>query len=124
MVPAQAREELFRFDPRGNIHEADLQRRAWGDTEVAGGARASTPLRFQGQYADDEIELRYNRWRYYKAVGHTPDACAGGPSAGGKAMALDSKVNSSVGGQVGSLEPEQTYNRVELEPAKAARLTR
>jgi RHS repeat-associated protein len=44
---------------------ASLDRRPWGPTEAAEGARASTPLRFQGQYADCETGLFYNRHRYY-----------------------------------------------------------
>jgi RHS repeat-associated protein len=43
----------------------ELRRSAWGETEVAPGARASTPIRFQGQYEDEETGLSYNRWRYY-----------------------------------------------------------
>jgi RHS repeat-associated protein len=34
-------------------------------TETADGARASTPLRFQGQEDDGETRLFYNRHRYY-----------------------------------------------------------
>ncbi|WP_088744270.1 RHS repeat-associated core domain-containing protein [Cobetia sp. QF-1] len=46
------------------------QYRAWGQLERAqdgNGERASTdnPLRFQGQYHDEETGLRYNRFRYY-----------------------------------------------------------
>ncbi|MCA9644627.1 MAG: hypothetical protein KC492_28245, partial [Myxococcales bacterium] len=44
---------------------AELDRRAWGRTEPLDGARASTPLRFQGQYEDAETGLFYNRFRYY-----------------------------------------------------------
>lgn len=49
-----------------------------------------------------------------KVVGHTPDAAAGGPAAGGKAMALDPRVNASVGGQVSAKPPGYTYNQVEV----------
>ncbi|WP_222429720.1 RHS repeat domain-containing protein [Cobetia crustatorum] len=51
------------------------QYRAWGQLERAkdgNGERASTdnPLRFQGQYHDEETGLHYNRFRYYDpAVG-------------------------------------------------------
>jgi RHS repeat-associated protein len=43
----------------------ELSRNAFGKTEVAAGATASTPIRFQGQYEDEETGLRYNRFRYY-----------------------------------------------------------
>jgi RHS repeat-associated protein len=43
----------------------ELDRRAWGRTEETPGARASTPLRFQGQIEDPETGLFYNRFRYY-----------------------------------------------------------
>jgi RHS repeat-associated protein len=46
----------------------ELRRKAWGETEEAPGATASTRLRFQGQYEDEETGLRYNRWRYYDAA--------------------------------------------------------
>jgi len=45
----------------------ELRRSAWGQTEVQPGARATTPIRFQGQYEDAETGLAYNRWRYYDA---------------------------------------------------------
>ena len=44
---------------------AELDREAWGETEAAEGARAETPLRFQGQLEDAETGLFYNRLRYY-----------------------------------------------------------
>jgi RHS repeat-associated protein len=44
---------------------AEYRRAAWGALEVAPGATATTPLRFQGQYADEETGLAYNRHRYY-----------------------------------------------------------
>jgi RHS repeat-associated protein len=43
----------------------ELTRKAWGETKVDG--RASTEIRFQGQYKDEETGLAYNRWRYYDA---------------------------------------------------------
>jgi len=43
----------------------ELRRTAWGQTELQPGARATTPIRFQGQYEDAETGLAYNRWRYY-----------------------------------------------------------
>ncbi len=39
----------------------ELRRTAWGAAEGA----APTPLRFAGQYQDDETGLSYNRFRYY-----------------------------------------------------------
>jgi RHS repeat-associated protein len=43
----------------------DLRLGAWGSVEVLPGAKASTPLRSQGQYEDAETGLSYNRYRYY-----------------------------------------------------------
>jgi RHS repeat-associated protein len=45
---------------------AELDRQVWGRTEVGEGARASTPLRFQGQHDDAETGLFYNHHRYYE----------------------------------------------------------
>lgn len=39
-----------------------LEHTAYGVTKVEG---TSTPLRFRGQYADEETGLHYNRYRYY-----------------------------------------------------------
>jgi RHS repeat-associated protein len=47
----------------------EIQRRAWGEAEVVGPARVTTPLRLRGQYADDETGLTYNRFRYVFAGG-------------------------------------------------------
>jgi RHS repeat-associated protein len=44
---------------------AEFDRRGWGQTQAADGARAETPLRFQGQHEDAETGLFYNRFRYY-----------------------------------------------------------
>ncbi|HEY0778075.1 MAG TPA: RHS repeat-associated core domain-containing protein [Gemmatirosa sp.] len=41
------------------------QYRAWGAVARADAARVPQPLRFQGQYADAETGLYYNRHRYY-----------------------------------------------------------
>ncbi len=43
----------------------DLRLSAWGSADVLPGAKASTPIRFQGQYEDAETGLSYNRFRYY-----------------------------------------------------------
>ncbi|MEZ4307511.1 MAG: RHS repeat-associated core domain-containing protein [Polyangiaceae bacterium] len=40
----------------------------WGLTTTSPTAKASTPLRFPGQYADEETGLHYNRYRYYDPV--------------------------------------------------------
>jgi len=37
--------------------------------EALPGAKATTPVRLQGQYADEETGLSYNRWRYYDGDG-------------------------------------------------------
>jgi RHS repeat-associated protein len=60
--PIGTPEELV--DGRGEVL-AELDREAWGRTEAGDGARASTPLRFQGQLEDPETGLFYNRNRYY-----------------------------------------------------------
>jgi RHS repeat-associated protein len=43
----------------------DLLRTPWGAATVAPGHTTTTPLRFRGQYADEETGLSYNRYRYY-----------------------------------------------------------
>jgi hypothetical protein len=68
----------------------EAKSRAWKEK-----MRRDNPKRFEG-----------------KVVGHTPDAAAGGPPAGGRAIALDSSVNSSVGGQVAA--KRGSYNKVEV----------
>jgi RHS repeat-associated protein len=57
--------------------------RAWGAARAAEGARVAQPLRFQGQYADAETGLHYNRHRYYspaegRFVHQDPIRLAGG----------------------------------------------
>lgn len=42
-----------------------LRRTAWGRLVAQDGPHASTPVRFIGQYADEETGLHYNRHRYY-----------------------------------------------------------
>ncbi|WP_437812865.1 RHS repeat-associated core domain-containing protein [Sorangium sp. So ce1078] len=44
---------------------AEIARTAWGEAAMREGARAATPLRFLGHYADAETGLHYNRYRYY-----------------------------------------------------------
>lgn len=50
--------------PDGQIG-CELARDPWGSATVVEGAQTSTPLRFRGQYADEETGLSYNRYRYY-----------------------------------------------------------
>src|ERR1019366_9290796 len=50
-------------DDHGDV-VCDRERSAWGLHE--GAPRASTPIRFQGQYEDYETGLYYNRARYYE----------------------------------------------------------
>ncbi|CAN98052.1 MULTISPECIES: RHS repeat-associated core domain-containing protein [Sorangium] len=50
--------------PDGQIG-CELARDPWGSATSAEGAQTSTPLRFRGQYADEETGLSYNRYRYY-----------------------------------------------------------
>ena len=47
----------------------EYERKAWGQLEPKGGAKAHTPIRLQGQYWDEETGLAYNRWRYYDGEG-------------------------------------------------------
>lgn len=46
---------------------ADAERGAFGTAGGGGKGKTATPLRLQGQYADDETGLSYNRFRYYDA---------------------------------------------------------
>ncbi|MEJ7735060.1 MAG: RHS repeat-associated core domain-containing protein [Polyangiaceae bacterium] len=41
----------------------EIDQSAWGKVDQQG--PASTPIRYQGQYADEETGLAYNRFRYY-----------------------------------------------------------
>ena len=52
------------LDASGDV-ACELKRTTWGAAEPAPGAKTSTPIRFAGQYADDETGLSYNRFRYY-----------------------------------------------------------
>lgn len=56
---------------------------AWGLMADAGGSSIDNPLRFQGQYFDEETGLSYNRYRYYdphtgQYVGRDPIGLLGG----------------------------------------------
>jgi RHS repeat-associated protein len=44
---------------------ARLETTVWGRASGSAGAKASTPLRYPGQYEDAETGLSYNRFRYY-----------------------------------------------------------
>lgn len=50
--------------PDGEI-ACELVRDPWGAASAADGALTTTPIRFRGQYADDETGLSYNRYRYH-----------------------------------------------------------
>ncbi|MCW7536941.1 DUF6531 domain-containing protein [Aquabacterium sp. A7-Y] len=57
----------------------------WGEAEIFSGAAVFNPIRFQGQYADEETGLHYNRYRYYdphagQFVGQDPIRLLGGPN--------------------------------------------
>ena len=60
--PVGAPEQLV--DGAGRV-VCTLIRSAWGAALPRAAAVTSTPLRFPGQYADDETRLHYNRFRYY-----------------------------------------------------------
>ncbi|WP_437956812.1 RHS repeat-associated core domain-containing protein [Sorangium sp. So ce119] len=45
---------------------ADLRPTIWGHVEPSASARAETPLRYPGQYFDEETGLCYNRYRFYE----------------------------------------------------------
>ncbi|APR88058.1 Putative Rhs-family protein [Minicystis rosea] len=51
-------------DVRGRV-ACELLRSPWGAATFAPGHATTTSLRFRGQYADEETELSYNRYRYY-----------------------------------------------------------
>jgi RHS repeat-associated protein len=54
----------------------EITRTVWGAAALLEGSTAGTPLRFLGQYEDEETGLFYNRYRYYDpAVGRyiSPD---------------------------------------------------
>lgn len=50
--------------PEGQLG-CDLSHTPWGEATGPEGAATSTPIRFRGQYADEETGLFYNRHRYY-----------------------------------------------------------
>jgi RHS repeat-associated protein len=52
------------LDAAGNV-AGDLRRSAWGKTETDPSSESTTPIRFAGQYADEETGLSYNFFRYY-----------------------------------------------------------
>lgn len=61
------------LDEDGNVVWSAIYR-AYGHVEMQAGIRQ--PLRFQGQYADEESGLHYNRYRYYNPLSGrylTPD---------------------------------------------------
>ncbi|GAB2971949.1 DUF6531 domain-containing protein [Amycolatopsis acidiphila] len=61
------------------------RRTVWGAALPSPGARATTPLRFPGQYADEESGLHYNVFRYYdpataRYLSQDPLGMAAGPN--------------------------------------------
>ena len=64
--PIGTPERLLRSD--GTV-ACELRRKVWGEVEAEPGGEASTALRFQGQYADVETGLAYNRFRYFDPEG-------------------------------------------------------
>lgn len=52
------------LDDKGDV-VASLIRDEWGSARMAEGSRTDTPLRFLGQYADEETGLACHRYRYY-----------------------------------------------------------
>jgi RHS repeat-associated protein len=60
----------------------EYERKAWGQLEPKSGAKATTPIRLQGQYWDEETGLAYNRWRYYDGEGRFVSADPIGLDAG------------------------------------------
>ncbi len=52
------------LDPSGHI-VWDRQNLAWGGMKESTVRKVDNPLRFQGQYEDEETGLFYNRYRYY-----------------------------------------------------------
>jgi RHS repeat-associated protein len=53
------------IDDRGEV-AAVVDLSPWGMSAPSPEARASTPVRFRGQYADEETGLCYNRYRFYE----------------------------------------------------------
>jgi RHS repeat-associated protein len=50
--------------PDGTV-ASHIESDTWGGAKELPGADTTTPLRFLGQYADDDTGLSYNRFRYY-----------------------------------------------------------
>jgi RHS repeat-associated protein len=67
----------------------EYERKAWGQLEPKSGAKATTPIRLQGQYWDEETGLAYNRWRYYDGEGRFVSADPLGPPGGFNENAWD-----------------------------------
>lgn len=81
-VNGVAGEPLRLADADGEI-VGELDMSAWGRVDAATPGGATTPIRFQGQYADGETGLCYNRFRYYdpetgRFISHDPLGLDGG----------------------------------------------
>ncbi|MDI1443569.1 RHS repeat-associated core domain-containing protein [Polyangium sp. 6x1] len=78
--PAGAPERLVAAD--GTI-VCEIRLSAWGHAELARCESTKTPIRFQGQYEDEETGLYYNGFRYYdpetgRYISQDPLGIAGG----------------------------------------------
>jgi RHS repeat-associated protein len=54
------------LDVEGNVVWS-VNYKAWGEVEEVKVGEVDCPIRFQGQWADEESGLYYNRFRYYEA---------------------------------------------------------
>lgn len=81
--PAGAPERLVTAD--GAV-AADLGRAVWGEVTPKAGARATSQIRFMGQYEDPETSLYYSRYRYYdpdagRFISYDPLGIDAGPNS-------------------------------------------
>jgi RHS repeat-associated protein len=112
------------LDEKGNV-AGEVRLSAWGKDEGSAG----TPIRFLGQYADEETGLCYNRHRYYdpevgRFVSPDPIGLDGGSNSYGRGTDPTAEVD--VFGKSGSTDPalaaaEQAFRDRESDPAFAKR---
>ncbi|MEN1681766.1 MAG: polymorphic toxin-type HINT domain-containing protein, partial [Planctomycetota bacterium] len=105
----------------GSYESRQLQRfvKAWNEEiEAAGGTLVRRTLTDADHAAArawrDQMIRQYPSRFAGKVVGHVPDAAAGGPAAGGRAMALSQPVNSFLGGILSGVPIDAQYNAVKL----------
>jgi hypothetical protein len=105
----------------GSYESRQLQRfvRAWNDEIVAAGGSMTRRVLSEADEAASQAWRRQMQRLYParfsgKVVGHVPDAAAGGPAAGGKAMALSRSVNGFLGGVLKGISEGTVYNSVQL----------